>query len=235
MFAHRPQGKRALHPGKGEDHQKEYHEKPRQHRLAEGAAKRAEPAARLPRPHRRRQALRQQQHDPEKRYRRQARRDQPGGFEIGGRHVVAGDQPAECWADDEAEAERRTDQPHAAGALLGRRDVGDIGLRRRDVASADAGKGTGREQHPQFAGEAHPEIGERGRRHARHQHRPPSDPVAQPPPERRRDHRHQREHGHQDRHQLRRGAEALGIERQQRDDQPEPDEVDKDDEEEDWH
>jgi hypothetical protein len=92
-----------------------------------------------------------------------------------------------------------------------------------------------REQHPQFRREAEPQIGERGGQHARHQYRPPADPVANPPPERSGNHRHQREDRKQERHLLRRGAKALGIERQQRDDQPEADEIDKHNEEEDGH
>src|SRR5437764_14388379 len=83
--------------------------------------------------------------------------------------------------------------------------------------------------------EAKPEICERGGHHARHQYRPPSDPVADPSPERRRNHRHQREDREQDRDDLRRGAKTLGVERQQRDDEPEADEIDEHDEEEDWH
>ncbi len=159
----------------------------------------------------------------------------PGVCEIGGRQIVAGEDAAQHRPDDEAEAERRADHAHSPGALFGRRHVGDIGLRRGDVAGAGAGKGARGKQHPQPGGEGEPEIGQRRRRHARHQYRAPADTVAEPSPERRRHHRHQRIDGEQQRHLQRRGGEPLRVKRQQRDDQPEPDQVDENDEEEDWH
>jgi len=67
----------------------------------------------------RRAALGQHEEDPEKRDQRQPGGDQPGGFEIGGRQLIAGDDPAHCRADDEAKPERGADHSHTAGSPLG--------------------------------------------------------------------------------------------------------------------
>ena len=182
-----------------------------------------------------REAFPQQEYHPEQGDGGQRGGDQPGRLQIGGLEVIARHQPAQHRPDDEAEAEGGADHAHAAGALLGRRHVGDIGLCRGDVAGTSSREGAGREHHPQLGRKTEPKIGERGSSHAGHQHRPAADPVAEPAPQRRGQHRHQRIDGEQQGHLQWRSAEALRVKRQQRNDQPEPDEVDKDDEKKDRH
>src|SRR5207247_7433636 len=87
-----------------------------------------------------------------------------------------------------------------------------------------------REQHPQRARPAKPQIGERRRRQAGEQYRAPSDPIAEPAPERRGYELGERIGCEQCRHLLWRGGEAHRIKWQQRDGETEPDKVDKDDE-----
>src|SRR5687768_6832569 len=56
------------------------------------------------------------------------------------RHVNAptAQDTADCWSKDEPDAKRGADQSHAAGAVLFRRDVGDVRLRGRDVSAGNA-------------------------------------------------------------------------------------------------
>jgi len=49
-----------------------------------------------------------------------------------------GENPAERRSDDEAKAERRTDQAHALGAILSGGDVCDVRLGSWNVAAGDA-------------------------------------------------------------------------------------------------
>src|SRR5207248_10313025 len=57
-------------------------------------------------------------------------------------------QAANGRAEDEAESEGRADHSHALRAILLRRHVGDVGLRRRDVAARDAVNDSTDEEHP---------------------------------------------------------------------------------------
>ena len=232
----RPEREGALHAGKGENDQKKDQDQARQDGAAQHPENRSETAARRPEPAALgSQALRQDRGDAA-----QCEEREPGCYpsrqlDIGGRRIIAGEQAPQRRADDKAEAKGRADQAHPLGAVLRSRDVGDIGLRRGNVAGAGAGKSARRKQHPERGRRAHPQIGQRRRRHADDQYRPPPDAVAEPAPQRRRHELHQRKDREQQRHLLRRGGKPQRIERQKRDNEAEPDEIDEDDEEQGRH
>jgi hypothetical protein len=143
------------------------------------------------------------------------------------------EDPPEGRPDDEAEPERRPDQPHALGALFRRRHVRNVGQRRGEVAPRRPVNDPGHEEQGQ--GVRHPHQEKPGRRpqHADEQDGPAADPVGQPPQERGAEHLHRRVNPQQPADDDRRGAEPLGIKRQDRDDDAEADEVEEDDAEDD--
>src|SRR5216684_4060375 len=124
---------------------------------------------------------------------------------------------------------------HALGARLGRRDVGDVGLRRREVARARAREQPRREQHPQRIGEAEPEIGGDRGDQAGEQHRPAPEPVAEPAEDGREEELRERIARHHPGDRGRRRAEMHAVEREQRDDDAEAEQIDEDDQKEDGH
>ncbi len=155
--------------------------------------------------------------------------------EIGRGRIGAGEHAAQCRPHGEAEAEGGADHAHALGAALGRRHVGDISLRRRNVPCPRAGQEPRAEQHPQLPREAEPDIGQDRAGKAHQQHRAPADAIRDAPQDRRRDELRQRIGRHQHRHRESRGVVAQRVIRQQRDDHAEADEIDEDDEKEDGH
>ena len=147
-------------------------------------------------------------------------------------------EPAQEAADgrpeDEAQPERRADHAHALRAVLGRRDVGDDGLRRRDVRAGDAGEDArGEQRRAALLASPNAEIRQArseqadrmiGRRPIRSDSRPQIG---------REDELHQRERRREHPHREGVRAERLRVERQQRDDDPEAQQVDEDRDEDD--
>ena len=98
------------------------------------------------------------------------------GGEVEGRaDVPLREHAADGRAEDEPEAEGRSEHPHPLRAVLRRRHVGDVSLRRRDVAARDAVEDAARKQHPERRRRAHNEKAQSvpirlrsrtGRRHA---------------------------------------------------------------------
>ena len=150
------------------------------------------------------------------------------------RHARAefGDDAAERRADDEAKAERHTDQPEIGGAALGRRDIGDIGISGREGRAGDPRHQPRRDQPGQRRRKAHGDIVEAIGQQAGEQHRPPSEAIGQSA-----DHRAGDELGdgveeHHPAADQRRGVERLAGQRddqtgQHRDDDPEANGVDQ--------
>ena len=109
------------------------HEQQQQPRLRERAAKQLEAPSRWRRRRRHRPRLRQQEP------RRHEIREAQGRREPHRRRWTEVRQDAaERRPEDEPQAERRADHPHAARAVLRRRDVGDVGLRGWDVRAGNA-------------------------------------------------------------------------------------------------
>ena len=130
--------------------------------------------------------------------------------------------------DDEAEAERGAEDAVRLGAILFFRDVGDVGASRGDVAARQAVHDPRGEQHRQALrdgehGEAH-----RGADQAEDENRPAAPAVRELAEQRRGDELRQRERGEQQADDERGGAEGAGVERQQRNDDSEADQVDED-------
>jgi hypothetical protein len=65
--------------------------------------------------------------------------------------IVIAEQPAEHWSDDEADAERRTEQPERLRAFSRWRDVDDVSIRRRENAGGEPGDGA-RDEEPARVG-----------------------------------------------------------------------------------
>ena len=138
---------------------------------------------------------------------------------------------AEERTEGEPEAEAETDETHAAGAPLGRRYVGDVRLRDRDVRGREAREDAGREQQDQRVGEAEQHHARGGGGDAGEQDRSAPDPVGEAPPDRDEQELHQRVHrARQGRDEVA-GAEVTRHAREEGDDHPETQEIDEDGEE----
>jgi hypothetical protein len=144
-----------------------------------------------------------------------------------------GQQAAQRRADHEAGPEGRAQQAHAAGALLGRGDVGHVALDRRDVAAAEAADQADGHGDPDVRREGQGQVGDGVGDDGDDQHRPPADAVRHPPPERLAEELAQAVGGEHGRHLPRGGVHRLGVEGQQRDDHAEAHQVDEDNQEQD--
>src|SRR5689334_560308 len=56
---------------------------------------------------------------------------------------------ADRWSKNKPETKRRADQAHSFRTVFARSDVGDVGLRGRDVAASDAVENATGEEHPE--------------------------------------------------------------------------------------
>ena len=232
----RPKRESGLHPGEGDRRQEEQDNKVPELRPGEGVLRQRQAAG----PRRgaailRRQTLLQQDDGEDQRDRREDRRRKGRARQRRRAGIRAGEQPADRRAEGEAQAEGRADHAHALGAVLLGGDVGDIGLRRRDIAGPGPRQQPRREQHPERIGETEPEIREHRAGQADQQHRPAADPVREPAPDRRSEELREGIARHHRRHLEWRGREFQRVVRQQRDHDPEADQIDEDDEEEDSH
>ena len=143
------------------------------------------------------------------------------------------EERAERGPDDEAEAERRTEDAERLRAVALGRDVGDIGPRRRDVATREPVDDPRREQHHEAVRQRQHDEADHRAEQAEDEHRSPSVAIGHVAEQRRRDELAERERREEQADHERRRAERLGIEGQQRDDDPEADEIDEDREEDD--
>lgn len=162
----------------------------------------------------------------------QQRQDRGAGGGKGGQGIIrmlrvrSDQQAAEQRTKDQADAEGTADQAHAAGALLGRGTVGDDGASDPDLAAADAGDNAGKKDRQEAVGKGQPDIADHAERHAAEENRAPADPVRQAAQRRGRQELGNREYRRQHCHREGRGAVMGGVERQQRQDQAETDQVD---------
>ena len=159
-------------------------------------------------------------------------RRQPGGDQRGQRPLAPEHgKPRQLAADerpqDEAQPERDADDPHAARAVLGRGDVGDVGLRHGDVRGRDAAEHAGGDQQRQRRRRAQQRHADRRGGDAPQQHRAPPDPIRQPPPDRDEQELHDRIHGAGHRRDEVARAQPPRHPGQERDHQPEPEQVDE--------
>ncbi len=138
------------------------------------------------------------------------------------------EDPPQSWPEDEPQAEGRSHQPHGLGPLLWRRHVRHVGLGDGVVRRREAGEGAGEKEHGIRRGEGEEQVGGHAAGDRGEQHRPPAHPVGEAPQERREEELGEAVGGEEQADLDRRDVEPLGIERQQREDHPEADEVQED-------
>ena len=103
--------------------------------------------------------------------------DQPGGGERREAEVVLTQKPAQGRPEQEAHTDRGAQQAKAVGALAWSADVGDVRLRRADVARRSPGHEACDVQHGQAAGSAKQEVADHFAGDADEQYRPPPVPI----------------------------------------------------------
>ena len=108
-------------------------------------------------------------------------------------------------------------------------------MRDPDIAGHDPAEGARQEQPCQGVRLGEPEIGEAGTERGREQHRLAPDAVADAAPDRREGELGGRVARRDEGDRSRARAEGLGVERLEREDDPEADQVDENDEEQCWH
>ena len=146
-------------------------------------------------------------------------------------HPEATEGPAERRAEHESQPDAGPEPSHPAGALLALGHVGDRGLARREVAGRRPGKDARREEQRQERhrrGEREQHHRRRVAREAEQDHLAATDPVREAPEEGRRHELRERERREQKPDRAGRAAHRLHVEREERDHDPEPDEVEKD-------
>ena len=147
-------------------------------------------------------------------------------------HAVASpSQPPSHGPEHEADAERHADHAERLRAILRRGVVGDVGLRGRQVAGGEAVEDAADEHHPQRRRVAEHEEADARAGLADEQQRLAAVPIAELADDRRRDQRAHRVDRHDRRRDQLRRAEPLGVEREQRDHDREPEHIDEDDQE----
>jgi hypothetical protein len=149
---------------------------------------------------------------------RQTRRDEADIGELGARRLLANQKRAERRPGNESEADGRAQQPHVARARLRVRQVGGGGERGADIAGHQPAEQARRAQFFDAACAGEPEIRENAADEARDKDGFAPDPIAEPPPERRRDQLPERISAHRDRRGCWRGAH---FQRQEREDRQE--------------
>ena len=174
-----------------------------------------------------RQRLRQDEEPVEEVYRIEA-----GGHEVGEAQSHVAEDAAERRAEDEAEAEDRADETEAGRALLGRCDVGHVRARAGEARPRDARDDAPDEEPPQRGRQAAEQVARRRAEERHEDDRPPPEAIAQPAEHRREDELHRRVERHEVAEVVRRGAQVVAQEacheaRRHRDDEPEPERVEK--------
>src|SRR2546423_2600083 len=99
----------------------------------------------------------------------------------------ATENAANCWSKNETEAKRSADQAHSLRAIFLGRDVGDVSLRGRDVATCYAIENSAGEEHPERCCESQYQKSDAGADDREEEHRPPAILVRQAAENRRED------------------------------------------------
>lgn len=136
-------------------------------------------------------------------------RDGGGDEERRARAIGVADDAAECGADDEADAEGGTREAEIRGALLRRRNVGDVGVDRRIGRARYAGEKAAHEQPDDGRRKAGDQVIDAERDERNDQHGTASKPVAQIAEDGRAEKLHQREDEHQPTAPARRARQAF--------------------------
>ena len=149
---------------------------------------------------------------------------------IGRRRILARQQAAERRAHHESEREAGADATHGLGALFA-----DSHVRRRreshgDNARHETGHETREQQGGQRIGIGQQYVGEGATEQTQQQHGFAPYAIAEPAPKRRGNQLPERAHSHGERNRLRRSADALTEEREQRHDDADADKSDEDNE-----
>ena len=127
------------------------------------------------------QRLGELQEDEHPGQRREPRGHEEGKSEPpGGADGQADEQPPQERPEHEPQAEGHADQPHPPRPVLGRRDVGHVGLGHQDVAARGPVEHPGQQHHGEVVGEAQDQERDRRARLADDQERPAAVAVAQP-------------------------------------------------------
>ena len=137
-------------------------------------------------------------------------------------------RPAERGTDDESETEGRPKEAVALARSCSLRDVGDVGARRRDVPARQTVHDARRKEHREALGQRQHHEAHGRADQAEDEHRPAAPAIRQIAEERRGD---QLREGKRREEQTDGGGDApklLGIERQERNDDPEADQIDED-------
>src|SRR6266851_7127658 len=92
---------------------------------------------------------------------------------------------ADRWSKNEAKAKRRTDHAHSLSAVLFSSDIGNIGLRRGNVAAGDAVKNPSQKKHPERSCKTENQKADARADNGNKQHRPAAMLVRQSPQNRR--------------------------------------------------
>ena len=158
--------------------------------------------------------------------------EQRRGDARGPRADVVAERTADGRAEHEAQAERHPDHAHALGAVRRGRHVGDVRLRGRDVGGEEARERARDEEEGQPAPDARragvEEVRDRVAREREREDGLAADAVGEVAPHRREDELREGVGGDQQPGLERRGAVVGGVPREQRDDHPEPEQVDED-------
>jgi len=153
------------------------------------------------------------------------------GQKIAGHPVLRADvrkDSAERRPEDEAHPKRRADDPHPFRAIFRRGLVGDVSLRGTDIRAARTGHDARQKKDREAARKGEQKVAGATRGQADQDHRTPPDAVGHPTPHRREEELHDRVDA--DHHADRRPAGAVftRVEREERDDHPEADQIDED-------
>ena len=148
------------------------------------------------------------------------------GHEEGEAVVDEGRDTGDGRSGDEADAEGSAQEAEQAGPLATWRDVGHGCVSDRHARSRDAIDDAAGEEEGQRAGQPGQKGADRCADEGEDEHSLASDPVRDPAPHRREQQLGHRERGEHRADRERAGVEARGVEREQREDDAEADEVD---------
>ena len=144
-----------------------------------------------------------------------------------------GEHAAQRRAEDESHAERRADEPVGARAILRFGDVGHVCASRRNVAARKAVDDPRREEHRDAVRHGQHHEADNGTRQTEHEHGTPAIAIGDVAERGSGCELTDRKHGEQQTDDERRGAERFRVERQERNDDPESDQIHEDRQEDD--
>ncbi len=170
-------------------------------------------------------ALAHEHRDARGRQDRQGPGHQQRRAEAGQAVLRARQEAAERRPGDEPQGEGRPEQADPPGAEAGRGDVGDVALDGRQIAGGQAGQETHGQRDPQVGREGQADEAQARAEDGAEQDRPPADAVGQTPPDRLGEEVADREGGEHPGHLPGGGVEGLGVERQDRHEDAEADQV----------